>query len=73
VLERAVPPNRSEECLCLIVRSGKSWWLMTTRAPYVVVACAECLRTFQLTVAEETAGDVVEIHVTSVPTSTNTS
>jgi CheY-like chemotaxis protein len=29
--------------------------------PYVVVACAECLRTFQLTVAEETAGDVVEI------------
>jgi hypothetical protein len=25
------------------------------------VACAECLRTFQLTVAEETAGDVVEI------------
>jgi len=30
-------------------------------APYVVVACAECLRTFELTVAEETAGDVVEI------------
>jgi CheY-like chemotaxis protein len=29
--------------------------------PYVVVACAECLRTFQLTIAEETAGDVVEI------------
>ena len=29
--------------------------------PYVVVACAECLRTFQVTVVEETAGDVLEI------------
>ena len=29
--------------------------------PYVVVACAECLRTFQVTIAEETAGEVVEI------------
>jgi DNA-binding NtrC family response regulator len=30
-------------------------------APYVVVACAECLRTFQVTVVEETAGEVLEI------------
>ena len=29
--------------------------------PYVVVACAECLRTFQVTVIEETAGEVLEI------------
>ena len=30
-------------------------------APYVVVACAECLRMFQVTVVEETAGDLLEI------------
>jgi CheY-like chemotaxis protein len=30
-------------------------------APYVVVACTECLRTFQVTVIEETAGEVLEI------------
>jgi CheY-like chemotaxis protein len=29
--------------------------------PYVVVGCAECLRTFQVTVIEETAGEVLEI------------
>jgi CheY-like chemotaxis protein len=29
-------------------------------APYVVVTCAECLRTFQLPVVEETAGAVLE-------------
>lgn len=29
--------------------------------PYVVVACAECLRTFQVTVVEETTGEVLEI------------
>jgi len=29
--------------------------------PYVVVACGECLRTFQVTVVDETAGDVLEI------------
>ena len=29
--------------------------------PYVVVACAECLRTFQVTVIEEAAGGVLEI------------
>ena len=28
--------------------------------PYVVVTCAECLRAFQLTVVEETAGEVFE-------------
>jgi CheY-like chemotaxis protein len=30
-------------------------------APFVVVACAECLRTFQVKVIEETAGEVLEI------------
>jgi CheY-like chemotaxis protein len=29
--------------------------------PFVVVACAECLRTFQVTVVEETTGEVLEI------------
>src|SRR5437667_7680621 len=29
--------------------------------PYVVVTCAECLRAFQLTVVEETTGEVLEI------------
>ena len=29
--------------------------------PYVVVACAECLRTFRVTVVEETAGSVLAI------------
>ena len=38
--------------------------------PYVVVACAECLRTFQVTVVEQTAGDVLEIPCHFCPSTT---
>jgi CheY-like chemotaxis protein len=36
--------------------------------PYVVVICAECLRAFQLPVAEETAGGVLEALCSHCPT-----
>jgi CheY-like chemotaxis protein len=55
-LESCVRAHYEENTPAWIPRNGNDDQGM----PYVMVTCAECLRTFQLAVAEETAGMVLE-------------
>lgn len=49
--------HRKEVTPAWIPRNGHD----SQGVPYVVVACAECLRTFELSVEEETTGAVLEV------------
>ncbi len=54
--EARVSAHQREGAPAWIPRNGND----AQGVPYVVVTCTECLRAFQLPVAEETAGEVVE-------------
>lgn len=54
---RSSAAHREEIVAAWVPRNGNN----SNGIPYVTVSCAECLRSFQLVVVEETTGQVVEV------------